>query len=247
MSRSTSPATMLSISMVGLYLSLFIHSNLSTTTHIIESHANTLPLGAVVNMIMWSGIEACTSVVCSNLPCYAPLLRSRSRSHSSPSYTSNSGSRFFSTLRTVTRNPFSSIFSSHKLSHPSASLSGKAQFERTTSEDSIIGGEHRGQPRQDTYPNHTTANPYDAHTHNTYNPYNLYNPHGTRSGDTSTRISIQGGVFDLEAARAHGHGHGHHASRSGGRYHGDRGGGMGGIKVDTEMEMSSTHVGTEPT
>ena len=27
--------------------------------------------------MMWSGIEACASVVCANLPSYAPLLRSR--------------------------------------------------------------------------------------------------------------------------------------------------------------------------
>lgn len=29
----------------------------------------------VVNMIMWSSIEACASVICANLPCYAPLLK----------------------------------------------------------------------------------------------------------------------------------------------------------------------------
>ena len=28
-----------------------------------------------VNMIMWSGIEACASTICANLPCYAPLLK----------------------------------------------------------------------------------------------------------------------------------------------------------------------------
>ena len=26
-------------------------------------------------MVMWSGIEACASTVCANLPCYAPLLK----------------------------------------------------------------------------------------------------------------------------------------------------------------------------
>ena len=26
-------------------------------------------------MIMWSGIEACASTICANLPCYAPLLK----------------------------------------------------------------------------------------------------------------------------------------------------------------------------
>ena len=31
--------------------------------------------GPVVNMIMWSGIEACASTICANLPCYGPLLR----------------------------------------------------------------------------------------------------------------------------------------------------------------------------
>ena len=31
--------------------------------------------GPVVNMIMWSGIEACASTICANLPCYAPLLK----------------------------------------------------------------------------------------------------------------------------------------------------------------------------
>ncbi|KAL6722362.1 hypothetical protein ACLMJK_001469 [Lecanora helva] len=29
---------------------------------------------SVVNMIMWSGIEACASVICACLPCYAPLI-----------------------------------------------------------------------------------------------------------------------------------------------------------------------------
>ena len=32
-------------------------------------------IGPVVNMIMWSGIEACASTICANLPCYGPLLK----------------------------------------------------------------------------------------------------------------------------------------------------------------------------
>ncbi|CAF9932551.1 MAG: hypothetical protein HETSPECPRED_008396 [Heterodermia speciosa] len=32
---------------------------------------------AKVHVFMWSGIEACASVICANLPCYAPLLKSR--------------------------------------------------------------------------------------------------------------------------------------------------------------------------
>ena len=32
-------------------------------------------LAPVVNMIMWSSIEACASVICASLPCYAPLLK----------------------------------------------------------------------------------------------------------------------------------------------------------------------------
>ena len=32
-------------------------------------------LEPVVNMIMWSSIEACASVICASLPCYAPLLK----------------------------------------------------------------------------------------------------------------------------------------------------------------------------
>lgn len=32
-----------------------------------------------MNIIMWSGIEACASTICANLPCYGPLLgRARS-------------------------------------------------------------------------------------------------------------------------------------------------------------------------
>lgn len=33
-------------------------------------------------MTMWSGIEACASVICANLPSYAPLLRSRTNKKS---------------------------------------------------------------------------------------------------------------------------------------------------------------------
>ncbi|KAH8689928.1 hypothetical protein BGW36DRAFT_432893 [Talaromyces proteolyticus] len=47
---------------------------------------------AVVNIIMWSGIEVCASVLCANLPCYGPLI-SRARNASPISQTITS---FFS-------------------------------------------------------------------------------------------------------------------------------------------------------
>lgn len=39
-------------------------------------------LAAVFNIVMWSGIEACASTICANLPCYGPLI-GRARSVSS--------------------------------------------------------------------------------------------------------------------------------------------------------------------
>ncbi|KUJ11272.1 uncharacterized protein LY89DRAFT_786888 [Mollisia scopiformis] len=50
---------------------------------------------AVVNIIMWSGIEACASTICANLPCYGPLI---GRARSISAIITNIGS-FFS-LRT---------------------------------------------------------------------------------------------------------------------------------------------------
>lgn len=34
---------------------------------------------SVVNIIMWSGIEACASVICANLPCYVSIVGKASR------------------------------------------------------------------------------------------------------------------------------------------------------------------------
>ena len=40
-----------------------------------QVYAGLNEIGPVVNMIMWSGIEACASTICANLPCYGPLLK----------------------------------------------------------------------------------------------------------------------------------------------------------------------------
>ena len=58
-------------------------------------------IGSAVNMIMWSGIEACASTICANLPCYAPLLKR------GPSL-----SNIFTTLRSLLTSP-RSLFSRH--------------------------------------------------------------------------------------------------------------------------------------
>ena len=58
-------------------------------------------IGPVVNMIMWSGIEACASNICANLPCYAPLLKRGS-----------SVRYIVSSLRSVLKSPHS-LFSRH--------------------------------------------------------------------------------------------------------------------------------------
>lgn len=58
-------------------------------------------VGPVVNMIMWSGIEACASNICANLPCYAPLLKR------GPSL-----KYIFTSLRSVLKSPHS-LFSRH--------------------------------------------------------------------------------------------------------------------------------------
>ena len=86
-----------------------------------------LSSGAVVNFIMWSGIEACTSVVCGNLPCYAPLLRN-----------SEGQSKFSGVI-----NSLRSTFSSPSRSRHQGSYAKSAQ--KTTSSESMIDDSRRNE------------------------------------------------------------------------------------------------------
>lgn len=80
-------------------------------------------IGPVVNMIMWSGIEACASTICANLPCYAPLLKR------GPSL-----SYIFTTLRSLFTSP-RSLFS--RRNSPKGTFEESTSTERFASEPEV--------------------------------------------------------------------------------------------------------------
>lgn len=73
----------------------------------------------VVNMIMWSSIEACASVICASLPCYAPLLNK-----------AGSIGTLFTSLR--------SVFSLPKKSFSSSVSSKRSTQKETSSVEKMI-------------------------------------------------------------------------------------------------------------
>lgn len=88
---------------------------------------------AVVNIIMWSGIEACASTLCANLPCYGSLLgRARSITSIVPVFSS------FLSIRT-TRNSGGASSRGKSAHSPSASRENILWLE-TRVENVIEGG-----------------------------------------------------------------------------------------------------------
>ncbi|CAF9941013.1 hypothetical protein IMSHALPRED_002251 [Imshaugia aleurites] len=98
--------------------------------------------GPVVNMIMWSGIEACASNICANLPCYAPLLRR------GPSL-----EHVFATLRSALKLPRSLL---SRRSSPRTTFQETTSTERLANEPEVLrnfttaeGGIHRPKHNND--------------------------------------------------------------------------------------------------
>ena len=92
-------------------------------------------------MIMWSGIEACSSTIYGNLPCYAPLLRR-----------ANALGHFLASLRSMF-SPLLSRWNAHRKS-----------FQKTTSMETIADGPYRPSvPSMQTVVEGGTSKPSKQH------------------------------------------------------------------------------------